>query len=83
VQFVDTLPDARLQWIEECGHVPHLEKPEETAEAISNFLTTEVAAKSPVSGSTEGQPPTYIVGAGFFGALALTEAIHLLSQNSP
>jgi hypothetical protein len=82
VQFLDTLPDARLQWIEECGHVPHLEKPEETADAISTFLTSEVAAKSAVSGSTEGQP-TYIVGAGFFGALALTEAINLLSQNSP
>ena len=27
-KFVDTLPSASLSWIEECGHVPHLEQPE-------------------------------------------------------
>ena len=41
IQFVDELPDAELQWIEECGHVPHLEQPEETASAILKFLTSE------------------------------------------
>jgi hypothetical protein len=79
---VETLPDARLQWIEECGHVPHLEKPEETAEAIFAFLSSEVAAQTVVAKSADVQP-TYIVGAGFFGALALTEAFKLLSQASP
>jgi pimeloyl-ACP methyl ester carboxylesterase len=39
-KFVDLLPDARLQWIEECGHVPHLEQPEQTADAIAEFLST-------------------------------------------
>lgn len=40
-RFIDTLPDGTLQWIEECGHVPHLEQPEETARAISNFLRSD------------------------------------------
>jgi len=40
-KFLDTLPDAQLKWIEECGHVPHLEQPEEAAKTISNFLRSE------------------------------------------
>jgi pimeloyl-ACP methyl ester carboxylesterase len=27
-KFMETLPSATLVWIEECGHVPHLEQPE-------------------------------------------------------
>ena len=27
-KFLDALPNARLHWIEDCGHVPHLEQPE-------------------------------------------------------
>ena len=37
-KFVETLPDGELKWVEECGHVPHLEKPEETAGLIAEFL---------------------------------------------
>ena len=37
-KFVETLPDGELRWVEECGHVPHLEKPEETALLIREFL---------------------------------------------
>lgn len=37
-KFVETLPDAQLVWVEECGHVPHLEQPSTTAEAIRSFL---------------------------------------------
>uniref|UniRef100_A0A7S2UEY2 AB hydrolase-1 domain-containing protein n=1 Tax=Attheya septentrionalis TaxID=420275 RepID=A0A7S2UEY2_9STRA len=40
-KFVETLPDAELRWIEECGHVPHLEQPEETAQVIASFLRSE------------------------------------------
>jgi len=40
-KFVETLPNAELQWIEECGHVPHLEQPEVTAKLISDFLLSE------------------------------------------
>eukprot|EP00600_Ochromonadales_sp_CCMP1393_P006670 CAMPEP_0174962104 /NCGR_PEP_ID=MMETSP0004_2-20121128/4604_1 /TAXON_ID=420556 /ORGANISM="Ochromonas sp., Strain CCMP1393" /LENGTH=406 /DNA_ID=CAMNT_0016210611 /DNA_START=30 /DNA_END=1250 /DNA_ORIENTATION=+ len=28
----------RVHWVEECGHVPHLEKPTETAKVIHQFL---------------------------------------------
>ena len=37
-RFVEEMEDAELQWVEECGHVPHLEQSEVTAKAISNFL---------------------------------------------
>ena len=36
--FAGGLPASELVWIERCGHVPHLEVPAETAEAIANFL---------------------------------------------
>eukprot|EP00434_Breviolum_minutum_P001429 symbB.v1.2.001258.t1/scaffold65.1/size366479/5 len=32
----------QLQWIEDSGHVPHLEKPTETAAAIQAFLKSKV-----------------------------------------
>lgn len=38
--FERELPDARLVWIEEAGHVPHLEQPEATAIAIREWLQT-------------------------------------------
>jgi len=38
-KFQEILPQCKdLTWIEDCGHVPHLEKPQETAQAILNFL---------------------------------------------
>mmetsp|Transcript_11508 Transcript_11508/g.16273 ORF Transcript_11508/g.16273 Transcript_11508/m.16273 type:complete len:386 (-) Transcript_11508:448-1605(-) len=37
-KFLDTMPDAQLRWVEDCGHVPHLEQPDETAEVISTFF---------------------------------------------
>ena len=38
-KFVEQLPKCKeLKWIENCGHVPHLEQPIETAEAILSFL---------------------------------------------
>jgi pimeloyl-ACP methyl ester carboxylesterase len=40
-KFIDSMPDATLQWVEECGHVPHLEQPELTAQYISEFLRSE------------------------------------------
>jgi len=40
-KFLDTLPDAQLKWVEECGHVPHLEQPDATAKLISSFLSSE------------------------------------------
>ncbi|KAL7543037.1 hypothetical protein ACHAWF_007307 [Thalassiosira exigua] len=40
-KFQETMPDARLEWIEECGHVPHLEQAERTAGRIAEFLGDE------------------------------------------
>lgn len=37
-RFEQTLPNNRLVWISECGHVPHLEKPRNTAAAIVSFV---------------------------------------------
>lgn len=85
---MEELPNAQLQWIEECGHVPHLEKPEETADAIVSFLTsTKVGSATATSNrkkkrtrDSEGAEnevavPTYVIGGGFLGALLLEEAV--------
>jgi pimeloyl-ACP methyl ester carboxylesterase len=38
-RFAEKLPHATLTWIDECGHVPHLEQAEATAKEIQQFLT--------------------------------------------
>jgi pimeloyl-ACP methyl ester carboxylesterase len=38
--FERNLPNARLQWIDDCGHVPHLEMAETTAKSILDFTNT-------------------------------------------
>ena len=60
--------------------MPHLEKPDETAKAISEFLGSTRASVA-VAADSEGQP-TYIVGGGFVAALAVSEALNILSQTS-
>ncbi len=37
-QFVDNLPNSRLSWVANCGHVPHLEQVKITAGLILNFI---------------------------------------------
>jgi pimeloyl-ACP methyl ester carboxylesterase len=37
-RFHQNLPNNQLQWIEKCGHVPHLEQPQITATAILNWV---------------------------------------------
>ena len=37
-QFARALPDATFRWVEDCGHVPHLEQPRVTVDAIAAFL---------------------------------------------
>jgi pimeloyl-ACP methyl ester carboxylesterase len=44
-KFMQALPDARLEWIEECGHVPHLEQPVATTDAIVSFLQSLNSSK--------------------------------------
>ncbi len=36
--FMDKLPSARLEWIDDCGHVPHLEQAHTTAQLILDFV---------------------------------------------
>ncbi|MBD2427477.1 alpha/beta hydrolase [Phormidium sp. FACHB-1136] len=38
-RFQQALPHSHLVWIDACGHVPHLEQPQHTAEAIHTFLS--------------------------------------------
>ena len=37
-KFAQTITNSKLVWIEECGHVPHLEKPERVAQEICAFI---------------------------------------------
>ncbi len=37
-RFVSAISQSKLVWIDKCGHVPHLEKPKETAQAILEFI---------------------------------------------
>ena len=37
-EFCALLPDARLRWIENCGHAPMIECPDEFTAAIVEFL---------------------------------------------
>lgn len=37
-RFEQTIPNSRLVWIPDCGHVPHLEHPGNTAQVIKSFL---------------------------------------------
>jgi pimeloyl-ACP methyl ester carboxylesterase len=52
-KFVEQLPNAQLRWIEECGHVPHLEQPDQTADEIREFLST-LAPATTGAGLTQG-----------------------------
>lgn len=38
-RFKDAIVNSKLIWIEQCGHVPHLEKPELTAQHILEFAS--------------------------------------------
>jgi hypothetical protein len=78
-KFIQTLPNARLQWIENCGHVPHLEQPVETANAISDFVQSIQNNKSSSSNTNKQQDKsgsdrnfqTQLIGAAGLGVTAL------------
>lgn len=40
-RFLEELPNGQLQYIDDCGHVPHLEQADETASVILSFLTSD------------------------------------------
>jgi len=37
-EFCSLIPDARLHWIDRCGHAPMIERPDEFADAVAAFL---------------------------------------------
>ncbi|MBD2329049.1 alpha/beta fold hydrolase [Alkalinema sp. FACHB-956] len=37
-RFHTTIPQSQLLWVDQCGHVPHLEKPQETADHLLSFI---------------------------------------------
>lgn len=37
-QFAKAIPNSKLVWIDNCGHVPHLEQPQITAQTILEFI---------------------------------------------
>lgn len=41
-RFNAELPQSQLMWIDRCGHVPHLEKAKDTAEAIRQWLSSNL-----------------------------------------
>ncbi len=43
-EFRDLIPDARLHWIDRCGHAPMIERPDEFAGAVAAFLD-DIAAR--------------------------------------
>lgn len=40
-KFQQAIPESQLVWISQCGHVPHLEKPQEAAQAIVDFVSSQ------------------------------------------
>jgi pimeloyl-ACP methyl ester carboxylesterase len=38
-RFRSAIPQSKLVWVTNCGHVPHLENPEFTAESIQGFVS--------------------------------------------
>lgn len=77
-RFIETLPNAKLQWIEECGHVPHLEQPEVTADVITEFLSVHVRQQSASGPVSTGVFPFAAVGAGIAGVAAVAAGATVL-----
>lgn len=44
--FLARLPNARIEWFEECGHVPMVEKPDEFARALLAFAEGLVSSRA-------------------------------------
>ena len=37
-RFTADIASARLEWVDKCGHVPHLEQPPLTAQLMADFI---------------------------------------------
>ncbi|GAX16172.1 hypothetical protein FisN_3Hh347 [Fistulifera solaris] len=76
-KFLESLQDARLQWIEECGHVPHLEQPDQTADAILAFAKDTIGSSSD-SAFINNKQKLYPFGLALFGVVAGSAAVNFL-----
>lgn len=47
-RFMDEIPQAQLEWMDKCGHVPHLEQPQATSQVIADFVKNNLEVKSKV-----------------------------------
>jgi pimeloyl-ACP methyl ester carboxylesterase len=45
-KFHELIPNSRLYFIEECGHAPMMEKPDEFNDILEDFLDSVVATKT-------------------------------------
>lgn len=66
-QFEAALPNGQLQWVEDCGHCAHLEKPTEAAARILEFIgaaQTPVAAAVGTGGAVSAEAATVGAVAG-------------------
>mmetsp|Transcript_18602 Transcript_18602/g.55317 ORF Transcript_18602/g.55317 Transcript_18602/m.55317 type:complete len:339 (+) Transcript_18602:198-1214(+) len=52
-KFAEALPAADIRYVEACGHVPHLEQPAATAEALAAFV--QAGAVGAVSGTVDAR----------------------------
>lgn len=57
-RFIKDIPTSRLEWVEDCGHVPHLEKAASTAASLISY----------VKGSRQGQEQAAAVSDATSGA---------------
>lgn len=51
--FEAKLPDARIHWLDDCGHAPMIEKPDEFTAAIAAFLDSVESRKPGAVGSRQ------------------------------
>lgn len=52
-QFRDLIPGSRLEWIDQCGHAPQVERSRELGEIVARFLD-ELAGRRTQGGSIDG-----------------------------
>ena len=85
-KFLDTLPSAELRWVEDCGHVPHLEQSAMTAEEIASFLLSDKFQQSEMSvasiaNENDEVSSSLLVAAGGIGAVGAAAAAVLLGSS--
>jgi len=73
-KFLDELPDGQLRWIEDCGHVPHLEQADVTAQVIADFLRSEKFEEANKGGQLADELPLNNMGEVMASAVQAAES---------